>query len=83
MPFIRVTDAETQQKIDVNIAHIVAFYPNVNRKRPTSRSLVRLTTGDIFDVQDEARQIRSYIKKEEGKLPDPIEETVNVVHGSV
>lgn len=69
MPFIRVTDAQQKQVVDVNIAHIVAFTPAAGRD--PQGSFITLNNGVIYHVEDTPRSLRGYIKKAEGTLPLP------------
>lgn len=73
MPFIRVTDVQQNQVVDLNIAHIVAFTP-ANRNQ--QGSFVTLNNGDVYHVEDTPRSLRGYIKKAEGTLPEPKDEVV-------
>lgn len=68
MPFIRVTDVQSKQVIDLNIAHIVAFTPVGGTK--AKGSLVSIDNGESYHVEDETRQIRGYIMRAEGTLPE-------------
>lgn len=73
MPFIRVTDTQTKAIVDLNINKIIKF-----EVRPGSK----FTTIDLDDnwcihVDDEPRQLRGYIKKAEGTLPEKAEPNVS------
>lgn len=67
MSFIRLTDKESGEKIDVNSNHIVAFR-GVGDGEGTE---VVTTVGGTHSVTDSPRSIRGYIKKAQGSLPGP------------
>lgn len=66
MGFIRVTDKDTQEKIDLNVEHITAF----RGLGANAGSQVVIINGDNFTVSDSPRSLRGYIKKAQGSLPD-------------
>lgn len=63
MTFIRVTDAASKTKFDVNSVHITSHTPF------GEGSKIRLADGEVYSVLDTPRSIRSYIKKAQGNLP--------------
>lgn len=64
MSFIRVTLRSSKDKVDLNTAHIVSFREGVQ-----SGTEVSMVNGDLHLVNESTRQIRSFIKKAQGTLP--------------
>lgn len=67
MPFIRVTRTCDKVVIDINTASILQFYPASGNTR------IDLQDNISHDIVDEPRQLRGYIKKAEGTLPEKAE----------
>lgn len=70
MSFIRVTDNESGEKIDLNSNHIVAF----RGMGDGQGSEISLIGGNFHSVKDSPRSLRGYIKKAQGMLPEPHED---------
>lgn len=67
MSFIRVTGRDaTKKKIDVNTTHIVGFSPEDGAGTGAD---IQLTTGQLLQVNESARQLRSFVRKAQGNLP--------------
>lgn len=73
MPFIRVTRTADSVVFDINTANIIQFYPHHGNTR------IDLTDNISHDIVDEVRQLRGYIKKAEGTLPEKQELNVEVI----
>lgn len=69
MPFIRVTRRDNVV-IDINTVNIIQFYPQGGNTR------IDLKDNITHDIVDEVRQLRGYIKKAEGTLPEKQEPNV-------
>lgn len=70
MSFIRVTDAATGIKIDINSVHVMSFTAH------GEGSKIVLLNNEVYAVSDTPRSIRGYIKKAQGNLasvPDLVE----------
>lgn len=70
MPFIRVTRTSDSVVFDINTANIIQFYSYQGHTR------IDLTDNISHDIVDEVRQLRGYIKKAEGTLPEKQEPNV-------
>lgn len=76
MPFIRVTRRD-KIVVDINTVHIIQFYPEGGDTK------VDLTDNLSFNVLEEPRQLRGFIKKAEGTLPEKQEPNTGNDHSSV
>ncbi len=65
MSFIKVTDKESGERIDLNSDHILAFRGLGEGKG----CQIALLGGTSHIVNDSPRSIRGYIKKAQGVLP--------------
>lgn len=65
MSFIRLTSQSDNTRLDLNVNHIVGFEPS----NDGSGSKVWTSTDDTCFVKESTRQIRSFIKKAQGTLP--------------
>lgn len=63
MPFIRVTRRDNVV-IDISVNKIIQFYPQGGDTR------IDLVDNISHDIVDDPRQLRGYIKKAEGTLPE-------------
>lgn len=67
MTYIRVVDHETELKVDLNTAHIIAFAAardvDGNELPGTHISLVN---GLTYHVSDTPRQVRGYVRQANG-----------------
>ncbi len=70
MSFIRVTDAKSGERIDLNSDHIQAF----RGLGDGQGSQIALADGTNYNVKDSARSLRGYIKKAQGGIPEPCED---------
>ena len=72
MSFIRVSLRHTNDKLDINTAHLVSFRPLLADGKEVAAELTMLN-DDRYSVNESSRQIRSFIKKAQGSLPAPAE----------
>lgn len=72
MPFIRVTRRDNVV-IDISVNKIIQFYPQGGDTR------IDLVDNISHDIVDDPRQLRGYIKKAEGTLPEKVEPNVELV----
>lgn len=72
MPFIRVTRYEDDVVIDISVTKIISFYVAKGGKFTT----VELVDNLNIHAKDEPRQLRGYIKKAEGTLPEKAEPNI-------
>lgn len=68
MPFIRVTRFEDAVVMDINVNKIISFHVGKGKKFTTIELVDNLTV----DACDDPRQLRGYIKKAEGTLPEKV-----------
>lgn len=68
MSFIRVSLRHSKDKIDINTAHLVSFKPLFADGKEVATELT-LLNDDKYSVNESSRQIRSFIKKAQGTLP--------------
>lgn len=64
MSFIRVTLRSSKEKIDINTVHVVSF-----READSPGTEITMLNDDVHLVNETTRQIRSFIKKAQGTLP--------------
>lgn len=69
MPFIRVNEFQTETVHDVNVANIISF----SVKKGSKFTTMELVDNITINIVDDPRQLRGYIKKAEGTLPEKAE----------